>query len=112
LTQQFLLRFRQIGVDVLFGERLSRERRRPGWERLRRGALLAGNVGLRHRPFFDRENGCARLAVGDEDAPELGRLRDDVDGAAVLTERQELRRLREVVVPQIVMYELMVPEPL
>ena len=54
----------------------------------------------------------ARLAIENEDEAELRRLRDDVDVAPVLTKRQQLRRLREVVVPQIVVHELLMPEPL
>jgi hypothetical protein len=41
----------------------------------------------------------------------LGR-RDDVDVASILAKRQELWRLRQIVVPEIVMHEPKVPQPL
>src|SRR5690606_5488850 len=42
----------------------------------------------------------------------LRRLRDDVDASAVSFDRQKLWGLRQVVVPEIVMHQLLVPEPL
>ena len=41
-------------AQVLFRERLPRERRRSGREGLRRPRFLSGHVALRHRPLFDR----------------------------------------------------------
>src|SRR5207253_7477305 len=57
-------------------------------------------------------NRLARHAVEHVDESLLARLRDDVDVATVMPEGEQLRRLREVVIPQIVMDGLEVPQPL
>jgi hypothetical protein len=78
--------------------------------RLRWRRKLAGNVGLRNRLLLDRPDRLARFAVEDEQESVLRCLGDDIDGAAVLTDRQQLRRLRQVVIPQVVMHELPMPD--
>src|SRR5206468_3380151 len=109
LNERLSLRRRQIRVDVFLGERLTSERRRPRREGLRRERMLSRRVGLRHRPFLDRPDRAAGLALEDEQEALLRRLRDDIDIAAVLADRQQLRRLGQVVVPQIVMHQLVMP---
>src|SRR5207248_4533964 len=46
----------------------------------------------------------------DEQEAVLRRLRDDVDIAPALADGQQLRRLGQVVVPQIVMHQLVMPD--
>src|SRR5690606_12232002 len=66
----------------------------------------------RHGPLLYRPQRLARHAIEDEQEAVLRRLRDDVDAPAFVRNGQELRRGREVVVPEIVMHGLEVPEPL
>src|SRR6185369_9210311 len=101
-----------MGIDVLLSERLPCERRNLHREGLRLRRHLAGHIALRHRALLDREHRLSGLPFEDVDESEFARLRDDVDVAAVLLQREQLRRLRQVVVPQIVMHELVMPEAL
>ena len=76
-------------------------------KRLRRPALLAGNVDRRHRTLFDRKQGTPGEAVEHEDVAHLGV--DDDGGRAVLPGEQG--RLRgHVVVPQVVVNDLKSPD--
>src|SRR5690606_41100788 len=52
------------------------------------------------------------LALEDVDISLLARLRDDVDLAAVAAQRQQLRRLRKIQIPEVVTDRLEMPEPL
>src|SRR6185503_20537163 len=112
LTQMLLLGLGDMGIDVLLRERLPCERRNLHREGLRLRRHLARHIGLRHRAFLDREHRLSCLALEDVDESELACLGDDVDVAAVLFQCEQLRRLRQVVVPQIVMHELVMPETL
>ena len=110
---QLVLRLlRQVRVDVLLGERLLGKRRRLRRERLRGGRPLAGHVGLRNRPLLDRPDRLAGLPIEDVEEPLLRRLRDDLARLAVLADRQQLGRLRNVPVPEVVVNELLMPDPL
>ena len=80
--------------------------------RLRRRRELAGHFALRHRPLFDRPQRRAGLPLEHVEESGLARLRDDVDRLAVVLHRQQLRRGGVVVVPQIVMHDLEMPERL
>src|SRR4030095_4049305 len=50
-------------------------------------------------------------SLEDEQKAGLARLRHDIDVAAVVPDRKQLRRGRQVVVPQVVMHGLEVPLP-
>src|SRR5690606_25254069 len=112
LADAFLVLLRDVRVDVVLGEGHARERRRRGRDRLRRRGLLAGDVRGRHGPLLDRPDRLAGLALEDVDITLLARLRDDVDLAAVAAQRQQLRRLRKIQIPEVVTDRLEMPEPL
>ena len=63
------------------------------------------------RALLDRPDRLAALAIEHEQEAVLRRLRDDFARAAAVADRQQLRRLRQVVVPKIVVHELLMPEP-
>ena len=90
-------------------QRVARQRRRLERERLRRRRLLAGHRALRHRPLFHAEHRLAGHAIEDEQQPHLGDLRDRGNRLAVLDDVDQRRRRAEVVVPDVVMHELLVP---
>ena len=71
-----------------------------------------GTSDLRNGTLFDRPQRTAGVALQHEQESMLARLRHDVDIAAVVPDRQQLRRGRQVVVPQVVMHGLEVPDPL
>ena len=107
-----LLRRAQPGVDVVHREREPRKRRGPGREGLGRPCLLPGDVALRHWPFFNRPERSTRDAVEDVEKTGLARQGDGVDALAVVADGHQLRRRHVVVIPQVVMDRLEVPEPL
>ena len=98
--------------EFVRGERLSRERRKDGGKGLRGPGVFAGNVARRDGTFFDRPDGFAGDAIKDEHKAVLRRLRNGVDGFAVAADGDELRRGGGIVVPEIVMNELEMPEAL
>ena len=67
---------------------------------------------LRHRPFLDRPDRFARHAVEHVEPAGLVRRDDHVAVAAVVTDGRQLRRRARVEVPEVVVHELEVPEPL
>src|SRR6516164_3594904 len=79
-------------------------------ERLHRRRMLSRHVGLRHRSLLDWPDRASGLALEQEQEALLRRLRDHVGIAAALPDRQQLRRLGQVVVPQIVMHQLVMPD--
>ena len=101
-----------VRVDLVLGERLLRKRRRIGRERLRRPRLLAGNVARRDGPLLDRPDRLAGHAIEDVEESGLARLRDDVDELPVVPDGRQLRRGGVVVVPEIVVDHLEMPEAL
>ena len=112
LAEALPLRGVHVGVDVVRAEAQARERRRLGGKRLRGPRLLAGHIALGNRPLFDGPERLAGHAVEDVEQSELGGLRDDVDHLAVVLDGEELGRGGGVVVPEIVMDELVMPEAL
>ena len=94
------------------GQPRARERSRGRREGLRRRGLLARDVALRHRPLFDRNERRAGLAIEHEEVAGLGRHADGRDGAPVLAPVEQDRWRRDVVVPEIVMHGLEVPDAL
>ncbi len=78
-------------------------------KRLRRRVVLAGHIAFRHRPFFDRPQRLSRHAIEDVHERLLGRLRDRLDDFSVSPDVDEDRRARNVVIPDAVVHELVVP---
>ena len=103
---------RQIGTDVVDTERLPSERRRVRRIGLRRPALFARHVGLRHRTFLDRPDRLAGDAVEHVEPRGLARHDDDVAIAPVVADRDQLRRRAGVEVPEVVMHDLEMPQAL
>ena len=66
---------------------------------------------LRHLSPFDGPERLAGLALEDIDEPGLAGLRHDLDRFAVVPHGQQLRRGRVVVIPEIVVNDLEVPQP-
>ena len=92
-------------------KRRSCQRRRRGWKRLRRRRHLTGDIAPGHGPLLDRNQRLAGLAIEDEQMAGLGSDGDRRDGAAVLAPVEEDRRRGDVVVPEIVVNGLKVPDP-
>src|SRR5215471_13574027 len=107
-----LLRIRGERIDVFLGERLPRERRRLGREWLRGRAPLTGNVGLGNGALFNGPERLARHTIEDVEKAEFGWLRDDIHTLAIVLHREEFGSAGEIVVPEIVMHDLEMPQPL
>ena len=75
-------------------------------------ARSPGTVLARHRPLLHRKERLARLAVEHEEHPRLRRLDDRRHVPAIAPEGHERRRRCVVVVPQIVVHRLEVPDEL
>ena len=73
---------------------------------------LAGHRRLRHGPLLDRPHGRARRAIEHEQEAVLRDLRERFDRPAVDRDVDQDRRGRQVVVEQIVMHGLEVPDAL
>ncbi len=71
---------------------------------------LARHVGLADRPLLDRPDRLAVRAIEDEDERLLRDLGDGLDRLAVDGDVDQDRRGREVVVPDVVMDQLVVPD--
>ena len=99
-------------VEVVGAECLWHERGRRGRDRLCSRRAFAWNVAGRCRALHDREHGLARLAIEHEHEAVFRCLRHGVDRLAVPLDRHEHGRRREVVVPEIVVNRLEVPDPL
>jgi len=83
-----------------------------GRERLREPRLFARNPRLRDGPFFDRKKRTTRLAVQHKDVADFPGLRDRVDPAALVRDRHEIGRTGDVVVPDVVVHDLEMPDAL
>ena len=83
-----------------------------GRKRLRRRRLLTGRFRLRHRPIFDRPHGLPGDAVEHEGERLLRQLHDRSDSPAIDGDVRQNRRRGQVVVPQVVTHELVVPHAL
>ncbi len=96
--------------QIIDREALSIERRRPGRKRLRRGRLLAGYRRRRNRPLLDWPNRLTSHAVEDIGERLLRHLDDRPDPPAVDGDVPKNRRRRVVVVEEIVMDRLKMPD--
>ena len=96
--------------ELVGAEAVASERRRSHGKRLSRPGLLVRHVARGHGPFLDRMD---RLAGATIEHEQQAVLRNDRDGrhAATLPTHVEQRRWRlQVVVPDVVMHDLEVPE--
>src|SRR5262249_27708867 len=112
LAQTRALRVIDVRVQIVDREHLAREGRRLGRKRLRRPRLFTRHVALRHRPLFDRPERLARHALEYIKEAELRGQRDDVDHLALMLDSEKLGRGGRVVIPEIVGYDLKMPEAL
>src|SRR5437016_2385339 len=71
--------------------------------------MLAEDRTWRHATFLDGKDGLARVAIEHEELARFRTLNNDVDSAAVVGDRRQRRRGRYVVVPQVVMHGLKMP---
>ena len=88
---------------------IARERRRLERKRLRRRRPLALRRRLRHRTLFHAVHRLAGLAIEDEQDAHLRDQRDAGNRAAVAPHVDERRRRGQIVVPDVVMHELLIP---
>ena len=79
-------------------------------ERLRRRGDLARHIALRDRALLDGNERRSRLAIEDEEMAGLGGDTHGGNGPAVLAPVEQDRRRRDVVVPEIVMDGLEMPD--
>src|SRR5436309_3053039 len=97
-------------VEVLLRiEGVSRERSGFDREWLRRRRLLAWNAALRHGPFLEAEYRLPCRPIENEQQPHLRDLGDGRNGAAVALHIDQRGRGGQIVVPQVVMNELLIP---
>ena len=95
--------------EVGFRERLAHQWGRLYRNRLRRPRLFARHRGSRHRDFVHRKQRLAGLSIQHERESHLRELNDGVPRCRARRERDENRRSRIVVVPDIVVDGLVVP---
>ena len=103
----------QLGGEInqiADGDPLLRERRRLGGKRLGGRVPLSGHITRCHRTLLDRPDRLAGHAVEHVGEALLADDRDRLDVAAVHGDVDQVRRRREVVVPDPVMHRLKVPD--
>ena len=98
--------------QVVRRDSLDVERRRPGRKRLRRERQLSGNIRRRDRPFLDRPDRCAGDAIEHVGKGLFRELNDRLDWPAANVDIHEDRVRGHVVIPDIVVNELPVPDDL
>ena len=75
-------------------------------------ARSPGTSDCRDRSLFDRPDRLARHTVEREHEALFCYLCDRLDPLAVNRDIEEIRRCRQVVIPETVVHELVVPDPL
>ncbi len=98
--------------DHRLGHLLPREGRRRQRMTLRGRRPLAVDRGFRRAAFLHREQRRAGLAIQHEHVAVLGELRYGLHRLAVAHHGDQVRRRRQVPVPQIVLDDLVVPDAL
>ena len=78
-------------------------------KRLRRRIVLARHVALRNRALFNRPQRLSRHAIEHVQECLLGRLRDRLDDLSVASDVHQDRRAGDVVIPDAVVHQLVVP---
>ena len=106
------IRDQRVRVDVVHRHRLPDERRRVRGKGLRRPALFAGHLALRHGTLLDRPHRRAGHAIEDVEETGLAGHRHDVDLLAVPLDLGQLGCGVVVEIPQVVVDVLEVPQAL
>ena len=96
--------------DVGFGIALAHERRRLRRERLCGPRLLTTEFRLGNGLFLNRPERNAGHAIKDKHQSVFGALRDSVDLPAVVFNGQENRRTGQILIQQIMVDDLVMPE--
>jgi len=97
---------------VVRGEPRRNERARSHRERLRRPGLFAGHGTLRHRALLDGKERDACLAMQDVEMSHLGAHDHRGNRLPVARDIHEDRLSRNVVVPEVAMHDLEIPDDL
>ena len=84
--------------------------RRLEREGLGRPSRLARYLGLGHGTLFDAEQGAAGLPIQQKEMSHLGHLSHGVHGSAFVIDRDQDRGTGQIVVPQVMMHDLIVPD--
>src|SRR5262249_9191876 len=101
------------GADRLFGRKLVwRQRTGSQWKWLGWRRLFAGHVAGRNRTLFDAEDRLARCAIQDKEIAALRSRGDGRNRAAVAMHIEQNRRRGDVVIPEVVMNRLEMPDHL
>src|SRR3954453_505682 len=83
-----------------------------GWERLRKCSFFLWNIALRNGTFDHIEHRLAGLTIEDEQHAGFGGLHDGGNRFALAIDVDEHRLSGDVVIPEIVMHELLMPHEL
>src|SRR5262249_52988172 len=108
--QRHLLELRRVVDQVAFTQTLSVHCGGLRREWLRRRSLFTLDVTLWNRTFFDRPDGIAIGSIEDKGEGLLRQLNNRFDRFAVNSDVGKDRRGRHVVVPDVVMSQLVVPD--
>src|SRR5229473_4347688 len=95
--------------EIVDRDALAIERRRFGWERLRARRALPRSIGCGNWPLFDRPYRFSGRTIEDERERLLRELHDRFDRPSLDGDVSEDRGRRQVVVPQIVVDDLIMP---
>ena len=110
--QHFRFCFRRQVGHIILGEVHPDHRRRFQRKGLCRPQLIAWNVGRRHGPLLDRKHRLALDPVEHERQSHLAHLHHGVKPFPAVSNRDQRRLARQVVVPHIVVRGLEVPDAL
>src|SRR5882762_4182817 len=99
-------------ADVSLAERLSNERRWPRRERLGRPSSFAGHAAFGNRALLHRKQRFSGEPVEDKYESHLGHLRNRRNIPAIPPHRDEHGLRGQIVVPNIVVHHLVVPDEL
>ena len=97
-------------ADLRFAERLSHERRRLDCEWLCRPSSFAGHVALGNRALLHRKQRFSREPVENKYKSHLGHLRNRRNFPAIPPHRDQHGLRGHIVIPNIVMHHLVVPD--
>src|SRR4030095_15439366 len=97
--------------DIRCAHALTVEWRWLRWEPLRRGGLLAGYIGLRNRPLLDGPDWIPVGTIEDEGKRHLRELNNGLDSAPAHRNVGKNRSARRIVIPDIVVNDLLMPDP-
>src|SRR5262249_18219854 len=103
---------RHVRIQIIRRESLAGERRRLGREWLGRPRVLSRHVTFRHGPLFDGPQRSARDAIEYPDESLFAYLRDCINCFSVVRNLQQFRSRGIVVVPDVVVDHLEVPQAL